>query len=181
MSTALNAIEKYIFLSSIVEYLFPSVQHKYKKAAIGFIFRLIGFVCTQIISVHIWDYQCNYGFGCEQYNTIKSYMMPYKSIIQYFANCYLDIINYMIQASDTQIIKQRLDELENTLRTDINDLRTTVSSDINDLRTTVSDDHMHAITIPDDYIHEQPPSQRVVRPRIDIHEEFRRASHLHAE
>ncbi len=166
MPITLKSIGRFLFLFSIVEYLFPSVQHKYKKAAIGALLRIIGFFCTQIISVHMWEYHCNSSFGCEQYNTIRSYMTPYKSIIKYFAQFYLDIINSMMQASDIDIIKQQMNDMK---------------AELNDIRTAVSADHIHAITIPDDYIHEQPPSQRVVRPRIDIHEEFRRANHLHAE
>ena len=64
----------------------------------------------------IWNYDCNLTYGCYEYNTIMSYLLPYKGYIQSLSSCIIEAINLLLQESDVDILRREIQELRTELQ-----------------------------------------------------------------
>ena len=157
---SIETICEYMFLFPIIEHMCPCIKTLWIKVMAGVCLRLVLFIVANMATDAIWDYDCQFDFGCDQYNFIMDTARPFKLIIQFVSGLAVDVFNFLMKESDLDEAKRRIDELEYAV-------------------------YGHAITIPDDYHH----TDIIIRidpvvPEINIHDEFQRfagANHLHHE
>ena len=164
---SIETVCEYLFLFPIIEHMCPRVKKFWIKVLAGLCLRLVLFIVANAATDAIWDYDCQFDFGCDQYNSIMDAIHPFKSIIQFVSARAVDVFNFLMKESDLDEAKRERNEVKRQLI---------------ELQNTV---YGHALTIPDDYHHTDiiiciDP----VVPEINIHDEFESftgVTHLHHE
>ncbi len=63
-----------------------------------------------------WDYHCDSNYGCDQYTKFMISIKPCKNYIQHFCSIIVDVINYICQDSDTEIMQKKIDANSQALK-----------------------------------------------------------------
>lgn len=166
----------YVFLLSLVENLFPDIEEFYKKIIIGASIRAIQVASRLVIDEFIWQYECDFNFGCNQYNYIVMVLIPYKSMIQLIANYATDVLNFLTQRSETLNIKNEIADAKLE--------RADAKRERAEMNLRIDNSYEHIICIPEDYIGDPIISETRIVAQIDIRKEFdtfSNVSHPHQE